>query len=351
MTDTSSPTRLFPSRLADRLLRRAHLLDPGESIVEGKGGALQRWWIDQSEQPVQRHMPVFRGLGYCCYSQRFVFIGWGGRRLHCDLVFIWRIWTVEPRSLCVISPVFPEGSPPQLVCILWRSGENEEAAELTAFADRIRVTRRGRLNAGSAESRASVVDRMAEVSQDRYLEAQARLLNAAGVAAVAEPRTVIGLWLRALVVGEDVERDRLKPLLNGGKATGWNDDEPGVVQAACELAARRYFTALAGPERIAAAAADLRDMDRRASEPQGIPARMPGQEAVEAVLRNAAGEDAAIPADIRLSTLFHIRTVFVLYALTKLDAVFDVDRLICEAEAIAFDRGFQPTQASESVDG
>jgi hypothetical protein len=351
MTDTSSPTRLFPSRLTDRVLRRAHLLNPDEAIVEGKGGAIQRWRIDQSEQPVQRHMPVFRGVGYCCYSQRFLFIGWGARRLHCDLVFIWRIWTIEPRSLCVIYPVFPEGSPPQLVSVLWRSGENEDAAELTAFADRIRLTRWGRLNAVSAESRASVVDRMAEVAEDRYADAQARLLNAAGVAAVAQPRTVIGRWMHALAVGEDEERNRLQSLLNGGKATGWNNDEPGVVQAACELAARRYFTALAGPERIARAAADLRDTDRRESELRGAPARMPGQEAVEAILRDAAGEPVEIPRDISRTTLFGIRGAFVMYALAKLDAVFDVDRLICEAEAIAFDRGFAPTEAAESVEG
>jgi hypothetical protein len=36
-------------------------------------------------------------------------------------------------------------------------------------------------------------------------------------------------------------REQLKFTLNGGNATGWNDDEPAVMEAACELTARRYF--------------------------------------------------------------------------------------------------------------
>ena len=36
------------------------------------------------------------------------------------------------------------------------------------------------------------------------------------------------------------ERDRLVRTGNGGNATGWNDDEPAVAEAAAELVARRY---------------------------------------------------------------------------------------------------------------
>jgi hypothetical protein len=48
--------------------------------------------------------------------------------------------------------------------------------------------------------------------------------------------------LRGLVqLDRPDERDRLVTTLNPDSATGWNDDEPAVVQAAAELVLRRFF--------------------------------------------------------------------------------------------------------------
>jgi hypothetical protein len=57
----------------------------------------------------------------------------------------------------------------------------------------------------------------------------------------ALPRTFVGRWLRAAMLDRPDERDRLVPTLNRGSVTGWNDDEPAVVQAAAELVLRRFF--------------------------------------------------------------------------------------------------------------
>ncbi len=55
-----------------------------------------------------------------------------------------------------------------------------------------------------------------------------------------QPRTTAGLWLRAGVFGDRDSRMRLSKRLNGGKP-GWNEDEPAVAEAACELAVGRLF--------------------------------------------------------------------------------------------------------------
>jgi hypothetical protein len=56
----------------------------------------------------------------------------------------------------------------------------------------------------------------------------------------ALPRTFVGRWLRASMLGQRELRDQLVKTLNGGNR-GWNDDEPAVLKAACALIARRYF--------------------------------------------------------------------------------------------------------------
>lgn len=55
------------------------------------------------------------------------------------------------------------------------------------------------------------------------------------------PRTYVGRWLLALLMHDPELREQLRSTLNGGKETGWNDDEPAVIEAACELAFRLFF--------------------------------------------------------------------------------------------------------------
>jgi hypothetical protein len=80
------------------------------------------------------------------------------------------------------------------------------------------------------------------VHSGRQELADMRFRNSVGPPAEAapEPRTVVGRWLLAGLLNQRGERDRLLPMLNGGQS-GWNYDEPGTVEAACEIAVRRYF--------------------------------------------------------------------------------------------------------------
>jgi hypothetical protein len=56
----------------------------------------------------------------------------------------------------------------------------------------------------------------------------------------AAPRTHAGRWLHTLHLGQWDLRDRLRGTLNKGLAW-WNDDEPALVEAVCELSVRQYF--------------------------------------------------------------------------------------------------------------
>jgi hypothetical protein len=150
----------------------------------------------------------------------------------------------------------------------------------------------------------------------------------------AGPRTYAGLWLRAGLRGENELRGQLAGRLNGGK-DGWNYDEPAVVEAACELAARRYFPAGVDVREIAAIASDMRQKSKS----------LPSQLKMEAVIRAALGETDVVIDDIKPPDLLHIRGAVVAYLFIILGAKFSIDELISEAENIAFERGWKPPLA------
>jgi len=54
------------------------------------------------------------------------------------------------------------------------------------------------------------------------------------------PSTVVGVWLRATLLDQRELTRQLNTTLNYGKP-GWNDDQPAVVEALCEIAVREYF--------------------------------------------------------------------------------------------------------------
>lgn len=68
----------------------------------------------------------------------------------------------------------------------------------------------------------------------------------------------MGQWLRAVLLGQTELRDRLRPRLNGGDK-GWNDDEPAVAEAACELAVGRFFGSSYDVRAVTAFVAELRE--------------------------------------------------------------------------------------------
>lgn len=151
----------------------------------------------------------------------------------------------------------------------------------------------------------------------------------------AKPRTYVGMWLRAGLLGENETRRELAGKLNGGR-DGWNYDEPAVVEAACELAVRRFFSA----------DVDARDITAIAEDMQQKSKALPGSLEVEAVIRSALGEPEVVIDDIRPPDLMHIRAAVIGYLVINLKANFAVDELIAEAENVAFKRGWHPPLAT-----
>ena len=354
-----APSRQGPSvrvRLTERYLRKRRLLEADERILELQQGTTRRWLVDGSDQPIPKvrglaRVPILSGLTTLSYSPRFLFVMGTDKSAITDLAFIVRIWTTRPRSLCVILTTFDEQSAGSVISIRWDSDEAESYEDLVGFADRIRVRARNRRVGFSLDWRARIENRASEVTGEPGFERElARLDKAAADAVRLEPQTVVGLWLRALILGKAEERDRLSRLLNGGKP-GWNDDEPGVIQAASELAARRYFGPEGGSDEIPATAARLVERERMGADLQGLAASLPDKSYVEAVIRHDAGDPPAGWHNIRPSVALHIRSAFIIFVAAALDIMFELDQLIRDAEALAFERGLKPPLLTEGPAG
>jgi hypothetical protein len=153
----------------------------------------------------------------------------------------------------------------------------------------------------------------------------------------ALPRTFVGRWLRAAMLDQRGERDRLVRTLNGGSATGWNNDEPAVVEAAAELVLRRYL----GPGEP--------DPDKAGSLAHAVTAglgeikRPLDAHHADAVIRSALGMpspvfDALKPGD---KYVLRMAAASIASVTMELDEAA-VDELLREAERLAFERGFHP---------
>jgi hypothetical protein len=152
------------------------------------------------------------------------------------------------------------------------------------------------------------------------------------------PSTVVGAWLRATLLDQRELARRLNPALNKGKP-GWNDDEPAVAEAMCEIAVREYFGG---------------DYDVRAitSFVSGMRSRIhsvapPGQLETEALIRSALGETDVVTDDIKPLQKFVIRISVLGLARILLDwDEATIDQRIVEGERVAFERGWNPPLAA-----
>jgi hypothetical protein len=144
----------------------------------------------------------------------------------------------------------------------------------------------------------------------------------------------VGRWLRASLLNQNELRRQLTPTLNNGKS-GWNDDEPAVVQAACELAVREYFGNDYDVRAITSFVSQMR-AKIHSSEP-------PKQLDTEAVIRSALGETDVVTDDIKPGKKVAMQGLVLIQVTIHLgwDEVA-VDRLIVEAERLAFERGWNP---------
>jgi hypothetical protein len=150
------------------------------------------------------------------------------------------------------------------------------------------------------------------------------------------PGTYIGQWFRALLLSDEDARKQLHPHLNGGKP-GWNDDEPAVLQAVCELALRRFFGTNHDPAEVTEFIVEVRyKMLARGLNPIA-------QKSLEAVIRAGLGEDA--PEISRLTgvervSIRNIVTVHICDLLNLRES--QISEMIVAAEDLAGARGWTP---------
>jgi hypothetical protein len=149
-----------------------------------------------------------------------------------------------------------------------------------------------------------------------------------------EPCTVVGRWMLAVLLHQRESELRLGRMLNGGKS-GWNKDEPAVIEIACEFAVRRYFKSSINIDEIAAFVADMRGRVRSTSPP--------GQSETEALIRLALGDrDIAVP-QVSASEIFLIHGTVVGQVVYRLQLTqAETRRLVERAERQAFKRGWNP---------
>jgi hypothetical protein len=157
-------------------------------------------------------------------------------------------------------------------------------------------------------------------------------------APVAGPSTVVGRWLRAMLLDQRELRRQLTPALNNGKP-GWNDDEPAVVEAACEIAVREYFGGDYDVRAITSFVSQMRSKIHSVEPPEQL--------AAEALIRSALGEPDVVTDDIKSGQKYQMRISVLGQA--KLLLGWDeatVDQRIVEAERVAFERGWHPPPAA-----
>src|SRR5262245_40109716 len=351
-----APSRPGPAvevRVIERFLRKRRLLDKGERIVELKQGRIRRWLVDGSDRPVPKfrgleRVTMFRGVATLSYSTRFLYLVGMDRFAAVDLSFIVRIWCTAPRSVCVIYSAPDEQSAGSVGSSRWDFDELEQFDDLVGFADRIRVCASDRRAGFSADWQARIESRLSAITGSASFESDLASLDEAAAAAVRlGPRTMIGRWFRAMSLGMTEERDRLARQLNGGEP-GWNDDEAAVIQAISELAARRHFGPNASADQIAVTAAQVVEAERRGADARGRGGSLPDKTYVHAVIRYDTGNRPAGSDNIRPSVALHIRGAFISFIIAKLDIMFELDQLIRDAEARAFERGLSPPLIAET---
>lgn len=340
-------------RFTERALRKNRHLEQNERLLEWKQGKIERWLVDDSDQQLPKlygleRIPVLKGMASLSYSPRCLFFAGGDRLAVTDLAFILRIWGAEPRSVCMIYSAFRPTDDGSLVSIRWHCDEREGFYDVAAFADRIRVRARARLETLPPEWQDRIRNRASGVTASPGFVSQLGALDqAAADALTLRPRTVMGQWLRATCLGMRAESERLGRQLNGGQP-GWNDDEPAVIRAASDLAARRYFGLQASPGAAAAVAAEMTDRARSGAELRGTRSTLPEQACLEAVIRQAAGDQNVSLTGFSAQAVFEARSAFTVFILVKLEAMYELDSLICGAETQAFERGFDPPLAAEA---
>jgi hypothetical protein len=150
------------------------------------------------------------------------------------------------------------------------------------------------------------------------------------------PATLVGIWLAASLRDDRDERDRLAPRLNGSRPD--LADDMAVVEAASEIALRRYFGADYDVRHITDLAELVRD---------SWGGRLPlSLMQIEAVMRAALGEHNVDLGGVDAAAKFRVQVLATFGTTQWLSLDEDATRaLVAEAETRAINDGWNPRPA------
>lgn len=161
--------------MTERDLRKRHLLDHDERLVEWRQGRVERWWAEGRDQPLppafsRLDLSPLRGLASCSYSRRQFFLG-GAGAVTAGLQSIWHAQSTAGVLTVTLSA-------PALTTFRWRPRRRGDAHDLSGFASRLRAQRERRLAELLPEERQRVAEHASELM--RWGESQAAWSSRAG---------------------------------------------------------------------------------------------------------------------------------------------------------------------------
>jgi len=319
---------------SEKVLRKQDLLDPGDQLIEMTPGNLEILTQDGVELPVPRvkkvvELPQPRSWCWCSYSSHRLFFG-GPATV--AIARLEAVWQVKPSStrLSVIFTVQRQLRMVRWQSTDWRPTKQEEAVEVAALAARVLAQRDRRIAELPDEARQEVAYWSGQLDRRGALEA-------ALAWPIPAPRTVIGAYLRAVLLDEQERRGQLRGRVNLAQPNGWNDDEYAVVQAVFELQVRRYFGTGDGAGAVPALISKLASL-----QAENIMKQLDLGE-TEAMIRSALGESGVTTDDIAAYRKSAIGVSVMGVIHQELDLYpTAVDLLIARSEQLAFDRGWHP---------
>jgi|HubBroStandDraft_5_1064220.scaffolds.fasta_scaffold706979_1 hypothetical protein len=150
------------------------------------------------------------------------------------------------------------------------------------------------------------------------------------------PTTWVGLWFQAGLLGDRVRAEKLTTRLNSGSPKGWTLDEPAVVRAAFDLAMDRYFDGRYDPPGVEAFAARLQEAVSEWDKIIEV-------DLVQRLIRQSLRGEGPSQDDPNVRVMQHIHMAAVKLATMELAMTApEISSLICQAEVLARDRGWDP---------
>jgi hypothetical protein len=316
--DEAEPARQAKRRADAKLearLRTLGLLDPDDDIVEAVCAPRAILIAYEADPAAECKVSALERGCCCCFSSRRVYFP------HAKVIIgLERVWQVESWGTD-LSVVFSAGEELTAICLLADGIATVE--QVTDFADRLLAQRDRQV----AELPEDAQRQFGSWSAD--LERRG-VLDAALAELVPQPRTRVGAWLRALLLGDPELMARHR------RGTGWSGEETPVLQAAFVLQVRRFFggshDASAVPAFMSSLASRLKEKGKRLDLAR-----------TEALIRSAVGESAPDFDDILPGQRHQLACLvagFVVHELQMTPRAIWL--LVIRSEQMAFAQGWNP---------